>query len=130
MFRDLFIKEGYLYDYEYDWCVKPKVEPSVSRLIFGGELDAVIPVEQPQDPPPVPLMSAGNRNPSAPVLPVVQHNTPKRPAAKYPTGAGSKLERPLPVKPAANLPRKIPNWLNAPGVKPASRRQQMPKLRV
>lgn len=129
MFRDLFIKEGYVYDYEYDWCVKPKVEP-VSRLIFGGELDVVMPVEQPAvDAPPAPLMSASTRNPSAPVLPVVQHATPKRPAPKY-SGGGSKLERPAPIKPAANMPRKIPNWLNAPGVKPVARRQQMPKLRV
>lgn len=127
MFRDLFIKEGYVYDYEYDWCIKPKTEP-VSRLIFG-EIEAIIDTPSP-DVPPMPLMSTSTRNPSAPVLPVVQHTTPKRPAPKY-TG-GSKLDRPVPapIKPApANPhPRKLPNWLNAPGVKPT--RRQMPKLRV
>jgi serine/threonine protein kinase len=65
LFRDLFIREGFIYDGEFDWTTKP--QPAAFPLTLMAD-DGAQPTASL---PPTPLLAVTRRNnPSAPVLPV------------------------------------------------------------
>jgi hypothetical protein len=104
MFRAVFLREGYVFDYAYDWVQTPPVVvyapvEVASPQVFEEPIASNLPT---------PLMELGRRNnPSAPILPV--------PAVKAPV---AKVERQ-----AARAFRKpgVPLWMIPPGVKQIQR---------
>ena len=125
MFRDLFIREGFVYDYKYDWCEKAKVDPV--PLIFDDRVSHVAMREQEKEPEPVrgsrqgcSLVEVQKLNPSAPVLPVVQTPILGRRMISRPTPEAKVDTRP---PPKASYPRRIGilNWASPPNARPSQR---------
>jgi serine/threonine protein kinase len=100
IFRDLFVREGFVFDYQYDWIAK--AQPVGFPLMF---------TQQDSEPTAPPLLAASRHtNPSAPVLPTLPQ---RMPSAKIVTGA-------LPERPVMRLSRRIgtTHWMLPPRVKP------------
>jgi casein kinase 1 len=95
-FRDLFIREGYVYDYSYDWTFRPPSIPSMPILFMGSPNGS-----RGTDPDP-----SRHTNPSAPISPV------KQPSAAVKLA----LARPERAQVARRAP--LPQWMGPPGPKP------------
>lgn len=126
MFRDLFIREGYVYDYKYDWSERPKVEPV--PLVFDDRMSHVV-IREPEREIEQPVKSTRHGysladvqriNPSAPVLPIVQTPPLGRRALARPSPEPKTDQRP-PPKPS--YPRRIGilNIATPPNVRPSQR---------
>jgi serine/threonine protein kinase len=74
LFRDIFLREGFVYDYQYDWVARlhAPVKPLVFRQ-FGAN-DAK---QTPSLPSPI-IVKPKRNNPSAPILPTVLQKVPMR----------------------------------------------------
>jgi serine/threonine protein kinase len=98
MFRDRFLREGFVYDYQYDWLLTalPEVRPIVLRKFTVHEGK-----QAPSLPTPI-IVKPKRNNPSAPILPTVLQKVPmKRPQATR----GDRAGRPPGLPTLKALPR-------------------------
>jgi hypothetical protein len=73
LFRELFVREGYVFDWVYDWVKVKTVEVGMPIEVLTTQLFQ----EQISARLPTPLMELGRRNnPSAPMLPVTVMKPP------------------------------------------------------
>lgn len=124
MFRTLFVREGYVYDYKYDWCELPNTQASPSLVV-----EEATPAQTPaspavQAPPaPHPLIDIQKITPSTPVFPVMQTHTAivRRPVPKIflAGGKGCPVARP-------GVPRRagVANWASPTSAKQTHRSAQ------
>jgi serine/threonine protein kinase len=106
LFRDLFVREGFVFDYMYDWVqAKPILVPLPVVFSRTQQFD-----EHEVSAPPPPLLELGKRNhPSAPVQPTLAS---KLPVVKVAMGG-------LPPRPGRKVA--TPPWMVPPGIKPIPR---------
>ena len=109
MFRELFLRKGFVYDYKYDWCEVPKAAPSPTLVVEEAK-PPQYEIPPPTPPAPHPLVDVQKHTPSTPVFPITQTKTAivRRPVPKIMRGA-TKGDRCL-AKPG--LPRRVGvlNW--------------------
>jgi casein kinase 1 len=112
LFRNLFIKEGFAFDYKYDWTIR-KPQPPIP--VFGGRAEG----DEPLVPVPYNMLSASRQHPSAPIRVVPQSKatgTKLLAAQRQRSGFPSALPRATPSEKSA-----IPDWMVSPGPRPVTR---------
>lgn len=132
IFRDLMIKEGFTYDYQYDWVIRNQA----LQLIPGGLSSSA--ENTPEEPTPIRnRMIIGEaramvptKNPSMPVLPTKQQSANSK-VAKSKTP--NKLDtRPKKTSNAGNVPVKpfkkisMNQWVTPPAFRPTRRMASTP----
>lgn len=123
MFRDLFIREGFIYDYQYDWVLRAQTAQAVP-LIFGG-ITPEEPKPRPHERSAAPNINNINHTLSrnVPSMPIITnpHNVVKRATPSIPHQGPSRGADRIPIKPMRRMG--APQWISPPGVKAGSRGQ-------